>query len=132
MNKLFPCLLFLALSPVAFAERGCPEASGIARTECLERQLKSAEADLKQLLDKANAIISSKKNDFIPPHEREKWKIEAAKAQRSWRVYRDTECQNITPYFWWGGSGVSGAVVECSLLRTEARIKELRERYGIK
>lgn len=132
MNKPFLCLLFLALSPTAFAERGCPEANGIIRTECLERQLKAAEADLKKVLGKAIASIGSKENDFIPPQEREKWQTAAANAQRSWRAYRDTECQTITPYFWWGGSGVSGAVVECSLWRTEARIKELRERYGIK
>ena len=124
--------MVFGLIPSAFAERSCPDASGIVRTECLEKKLKSAEAELKQVLGKANASIGSKDNDFIPQQERDKWKLEAARAQRSWQAYRDTECQAITPYFWWGGSGVSGAVFECSLLKTEARVKELRERYGIK
>lgn len=133
MQKLVFCLLvFGTVQTVLAAGIKCPEASGIARTECLEKGLHSAEAELTQVFGKSIASINSKDNDHVPKSERGKWKSAAEKAQHNWQAYRDTECQTITPYLWWGGSGTSGAVVECSLVKTQARIKELREIYGIK
>lgn len=133
MHKIVCCLLVFGITQHSgAAEMKCPDASGIARTECLAKHLKTAETELKQIFGKAIAGINSKDNDHVPKPERIKWKAEAENAQRAWQTYRDTECQSIMPYLWWGGSGTSGAIVECSLQKTQARIKELRETYGIK
>lgn len=113
------------------AEKNCPTASGIARTECLEKKIRSAESELKQVLAKALSTISAQDSSLIPAVELENWRKNLIQSQRSWTIYKKTECEEITPYFWWGGSGVTGAVLDCSLAKTEARIKELRERYSL-
>lgn len=126
-------LASLLIAPVAQAQQGkCPDASGIARTECLERNLKSARAELQRLYPKAIASIHSKDNSHIPKPELDKWKAEAEASQRAWQTYRDIECDKVVLYRWWGGSGAGGASIACSLQKTIARISELKTTYGIK
>ena len=129
---MFAVLWALAMSQHSgAAEMKCPVANGIARTECLEKNLKAARIELNQVFGKVIARINSKSNDHVPTPERLKWKAEAEAAQQAWKTYSDTECQSIIPYLWWGGSGTGGAVIGCALQKTKARIKELREAYDI-
>jgi len=129
-------LAFLAALYVVPGAQGqvitCPRSSSIERTECLEKNLQSARAELQRVYGAAIAGIHSKDNDYIPKPELDKWKVEAEKAQRAWQAYRDIECETIVPYQWWGGSGAGGASLECSLQKTVARIQELKSAYRVK
>lgn len=126
MQKFIILAVFFII-PVAQAQQfKCPEASGVVRTECLEKNLKSASAELDRVYREALASIYSKDNDHIPKSELDKWKIETERSQRAWQTYRDIECGKIILYQWWGGSGAGGASIECSLQKTIARIRELK------
>lgn len=123
-------LTYLMVVPLYFActvlaaDNACPGASGAQRTECLTKALKVSEGELKRKFAQVIAGINSKDNEFIPKPERDKWKAAAERAQSAWMTYRDTECQTVI-YSWWGGSGAGGATVECLLLKTQSRTKEL-------
>lgn len=122
-------LALLAVSLVSFSASAqqikCPDAGGIARTECLEKNQRSANMELERLYVMRLANINSKENDHIPKAELGKWRAEAEKSQQAWLAYRDLECGMIR-YEWWGGSGAGGAITECLLRRTAARIRELK------
>ena len=52
-------------------------------------------------------------------------------AQRAWVAFRDAGCKGAMPMEWSGGSGTSAAVLICMREKTEARTKDLKERYGL-
>ena len=126
MRPLSLMVIPLSLSSAVFAaDNACPSASGIARTECLEKTLIISEGELKRSFAQSIAGINSKDYDYVPKPERDKWKVASERAQSAWMAYRDTQCKAVLPYLWWGGSGAGGASLECLLSKTQSRIKEL-------
>ena len=125
MKRVTLMVISLSLTSGAFAaDRPCPGTNGAERTECIEKALKASEGELKRVFSQSIASINSKNYEFIPKLERDKWKATAEHAQSAWTTYRDAECRTVL-YSWWGGSGASAAIMECLLVKTQSRIKEL-------
>lgn len=123
------CLLFTL---PALARDTCPEASGIARTECLEKRLDLADKVLRTLTVEVIANIRS--SDFIPAKERDKFEAELRESHELFLKHARKECKDVVPYLWWGGSGggVDGAISSCLLDKVTSRIKELEKLYSVK
>lgn len=131
MKRTTAILVCLIALP-ALASDVCPEAAGIARTECLEKQLDLADKVLRTLTVEVIANIRS--SDFIPAKEREKFEAELRESHELFLKHARKECKDVVPYLWWGGSGggVDGAISSCLLGKVASRIKELEGLYPVK
>ena len=61
--------------------------------------------------------------DYLTPEQRSAWKKELREAQRVWVQFKEHDCND------WGGSGAGAAIASCLLSKTEARTKDLTQRY---
>ncbi|KQP10125.1 hypothetical protein ASF28_02920 [Methylobacterium sp. Leaf99] len=79
-----------------------------------------------KLLNEAyRAVMASIDKGDTAPEVRKDWRKALVEAQRRWVAYRDAECE-VTGFEWYGGTGRSGAVLDCARALTEARAKALK------
>jgi uncharacterized protein YecT (DUF1311 family) len=95
-----------------------------------------AEKDYKTADDKLNGVYQTVIQHIAeggqePPYDRASWDKAMRDAQRAWIAFRDADCKGAVPMEWSGGTGTSAAVLVCMTEKTEARTKDLKERYGI-
>jgi uncharacterized protein YecT (DUF1311 family) len=95
--------------------------------QCVVAALKVADTNLNQVYRAALQQIGEGPDPA--PDVRERWKAALRDAQRAWIAFRDADCDGLTQYEWWGGSGQSNAIVFCRLDKTNARVRDLKERY---
>jgi uncharacterized protein YecT (DUF1311 family) len=97
---------------------------------CADAAFKEADKRLNALYKDALAYIES--SDLEAPYDRKSWEEAMRASQRAWVAFRDADCTGLVPMEWSGGTGTSSAVMGCMTEKTEARINELKERYGSK
>jgi uncharacterized protein YecT (DUF1311 family) len=95
--------------------------------ECAVAALKVADAALNRVYQAA--LQQTGEGSDPAPNIRERWKAALREAQRAWIAFRDADCDGLTQYEWWGGSGQGNAIVFCRLEKTNARVRDLNERY---
>lgn len=93
-----------------------------------------ADKDFKEADDKLNATYKDvlariAEGDLEKPYDRASWEAAMRASQRAWVAFRDADCKGVVPMEWSGGTGTTAAVVGCMTQKTNARIKELSERY---
>lgn len=127
-------LLVLALANVAPARSeddppiDCTNAMATHEMNaCAEKDLEKADAELNAVYKKALAAIPEMATD--EPYDAKSWETALRESQRAWVAFRDAECSKHVPMFWTGGSGATVEILGCIREKTEARTKELKERY---
>jgi uncharacterized protein YecT (DUF1311 family) len=94
---------------------------------CSDKAFQEADAKLNAVYKKVLAHIAEA--DLEKPYDRESWEKAMRESQRAWVAFRDADCKGAVPMEWSGGSGTSAAVTGCMTEKTDARTKELTERY---
>jgi uncharacterized protein YecT (DUF1311 family) len=84
--------------------------------EAADKQLNAAYHSAMASIDKGDRSLEVRKD----------WRKALVEAQRRWIAYRDAECE-LTGFQWFGGTGRSGAVLDCARVLTEARTKALKQ-----
>ena len=123
-------LLVLAGTPAALAatqaeELGIDCKKAVSTPEvalCANDAYEAADKQLNAAYRAATAAID--KAD-VPPDGRRDWRKALVEAQRRWIAYRDAECE-LVGFEWYGGTGRSGAMLDCARELTEARTKALK------
>jgi uncharacterized protein YecT (DUF1311 family) len=95
---------------------------------CSERELESADKKLNEAYKRSLAHIAAATTET--KGQREKWISSFREAQRRWIAFRDHDCGEVISYEWSGGTGMTGAMLGCKISKTEARTKELEDRYS--
>lgn len=95
---------------------------------CADKDLKSADAKLNEVYKKVLAQIAE--SGLEKPYDRHSWEEALRESQRAWITFRDLDCKGAVPMEWSGGTGTTAAVLICMKDKTEARTKDLEERYG--
>lgn len=114
----------------------CPDSSGIARSQCLEKKLRIAEATLAKVEKKAFESIATREYESasFTDQVKSEWRTEEERTQAAWRTYRDAQCRKIMSHqnFDASGSYLTSVTTTCALNKTLARIRELKAGYEIK
>lgn len=106
----------------------CDNASSTVEMNfCSDKAFQEADAKLNAVYKKVLAHIAEA--DLEKPYDRDSWEKAMRESQRAWVAFRDADCKGAVPMEWSGGSGTSAAVNGCMTEKTEARTKELTERY---
>lgn len=106
----------------------CDNASSTVEMNfCSDEAFQEADAKLNAVYKKVLAHIAEA--DLEKPYDRDSWEKAMRESQRAWVAFRDADCKGAVPMEWSGGSGTSAAVNGCMTEKTEARTKELTERY---
>lgn len=95
---------------------------------CLEKELQRADVELNRAFQGALAFIDT--HDEMSAAARSEWRTALRSAQRAWIAFRDADCGEPVGYEWYGGTGMGAATFGCSLEKTRARTKDLKERYS--
>lgn len=121
----------LALRPPPAGAAGPAEEKGVdcekavSTPEIAACAKEAYEAADKRLNDAYRAVLASIEKTDVPPEARTDWRKALVEAQRHWVAFRDAECA-LTGFEWYGGTGRSGAEIECARQLTEERTKALR------
>lgn len=121
---------FAASGGTGMAEEADPctnAETNVALNECLGKAYPKADKELNVVWKKVMKTITDA--DYLTPEQRDAWKKELREAQRAWVQFKEHDCNGAVRYEWWGGSGASAAITSCLLSKTEARTKDLKERY---
>lgn len=94
---------------------------------CAAGELEKADAELNEVYKKALAAIPEMASDA--PYDAKSWQAALRASQRAWVTFRDAECSDHVAMFWTGGTGATVEILGCKTEKTEARTKELKERY---
>ncbi len=97
---------------------------------CAGRAFEAADAKLNAVYKKALAAIPEMATGE-KPFDARSWEAALRASQRAWVAFRDAECEEHVAMFWSGGSGATVDIIGCKTEKTEARTKELSERYEI-
>ena len=109
---------------------GCDTSMATAELNaCAETELTKADAALNEIYKKALTHIAANGGD--KPYDSKSWEEALRKSQRAWVAYRDADCKDLVPMSWTGGTATSGEVLGCLKEKTEARAKDLKDRYGL-
>lgn len=97
---------------------------------CAGRAFEVADARLNAVYKNALAAIPELATGE-KPFDARSWEAALRASQRAWIAFRDAECEEHVAMFWSGGSGATVDIIGCQTEKTEARTKELSERYEI-
>lgn len=135
---LLPAVLLAAASAPAAAQDAappsspsapCAEAGGYALTDCLITEFAKADAALNAAWKKVNGLIAD--DPDTPADQKAAWKANLLAAQKAWLAFRDADCRfELVAAEWHNGSGTTAAQQQCALELTQARTRELLERYA--
>lgn len=120
----YPVILFMAMSSVVFSQE-CPENDGSTWCSTQRSQLKYEFADdnLNKIYRKLLKTMEKPAGEYLDYPSLKKKFIES---QRQWIRFRDTECDA-----WYilneAGTGRNVDHLECLVMRTHDRIKQLKE-----
>lgn len=132
-STLLLALGVLVLRPNAAATQDvdCSDpTSTVEMNVCADAAFDEADRRLNAVYKDALAQIAA--SDLEAPYDRKSWEAAMRASQRAWVAFRDADCKGLVPMEWSGGTGTSSAVMGCMTEKTEARIRELKERYGAK
>lgn len=101
--------------------------STVEMNHCAALSFEKADAALNTAY--ASALRAIKEMAVDPPFDAKSWTEALRKSQRAWLAYRDAECEGHVPMHWTGGTGTNADVLGCMESLTEARTKQLRDRY---
>lgn len=134
--RLLIVLLVLAAFCPLVADRGqaeppdCTNAgSTVEINVCADKDYRAADEALNAVYKRVLERIADSGSE--PPYDRAGWERTVREAQRAWIAFRDADCKGAVPMEWSGGTGTTAAVLGCLREKTEARTKDLKERYGI-
>ncbi|HEX2843245.1 lysozyme inhibitor LprI family protein [Hyphomicrobium sp.] len=133
LRFLLPLAACLSLSASALADDpiDCTDPSTTYEMNfCSDKSFNEADAKLNATYKKVLAHIAA--SDLEPPYDPASWEKAMRESQRAWVAFRDADCKGAVPMEWSGGTGTGSAVAGCMTEKTNARIKELEERYGEK
>lgn len=126
------CLATLSIAAPAIGQTvpkiDCAKATSTPELNwCSEQELAVADKKLNQAYAQVLKHIASA--DAMPKEQRQKWTDAVREAQRRWIAFRDHDCGEVIGYEWFGGTGMTGAMLGCKIEKTTARTKEFQERY---
>lgn len=101
--------------------------STVEMNYCAGEDFEKADAELNALYAKAIAAIPGMATE--KPYDAKSWEEALRGSQRAWVAFRDAECGGHVPMFWGGGTGTTVDVLGCKTSLTQARSKELKDRY---
>ena len=123
-------LIFALLLPASLHAETDPPCADAETTvdmrACLNRAYERADGTLNAVWKRVTARIEAA--DHMPAKERKAWKEELLASQRAWITFKEHDCDAVG-FEWWGGTGASGAILDCLLAHTTARTKDLKARY---
>jgi uncharacterized protein YecT (DUF1311 family) len=125
--------LLLAAGPAMAQEQkiDCRKAqANVELTWCAEQDYRRADRELNRIFSRVVANID--KADHLTAEQRGQWKSALREAQRNWVRFKDLDCGEVIGFEWFGGSGMGLASWGCLLGKTEARTRELKDRYDVK
>lgn len=130
---MFVAIMVLFFSSTADADDDPPVDCDNAKSTyelntCADRAFQKADDALNAAYKKA--LAHAAKNGMEKPYDSESWQKALRESQRAWVAFRDADCKGLVPMAWGGGSATSGEVLGCMIEKTEARTKELVDRYG--
>lgn len=131
-SLLVAALAALLPVPVAAADDAidCREPTTTVEINfCADETYQASDAALNAVYQKALAGIRA--SDLAPPHDRKSWEEALRASQRAWVAFRDADCKGAVPMEWSGGSITTSAVLGCMTQLTDARVKDLKTRYGV-
>ncbi len=123
LGSALPALAQQAPRPDCRTPTSTPEIS-----YCLSVELKRADADLNVAYRQALGSIAD--STELDAKLRAKWAETLKQAQRAWVAFRDADCGELIDYEMQGGTGLGAAMISCQLVKTKARVTELKQRYG--
>lgn len=128
------CLLSLTLAPAHAQSKpppvDCDNAmSTYEMNACALKDFEKADAALNAVYQRAIKSVPEMATE--KPFDAKSWEEALRKSQRAWLAYRDAECKDHVPMHWTGGSGTNADVLGCMSTLTEARTKELKDRYEV-
>jgi uncharacterized protein YecT (DUF1311 family) len=121
--------LFVALAGPAVAQEAPDCAGAGGNTEilaCMLTAYEQADAELDTVWKKVLASVEPK--EFMSADEVRIWKEDLLESQRGWVIFKENDCDAVS-YEWYGGTGVTIAVVSCLYDHTVARVSDLKQRY---
>jgi len=138
--RLAPVLILAVLSlatpyPAAYADDEPRVDCGDIRNTyesnvCSERRLAEVDRRLNDVYKRVLDHIARDGGD--KPYDPASWTESMKVAQRAWVAFRDADCKGVVPMEWSGGTGTTAAVLGCMITKTEARTRELEERYDVR
>lgn len=113
---------------MAAGEVDCAKAvSTVDLNSCAEQRLDVADKALNETYQKIFADLA------LPDTENAAGNLEWADAlrvsQRAWVAFRDADCEKLMIHEAGGGTATTGAILGCMTEMTEARTKDLKDRY---
>ena len=118
-------------TPAAADDIDCSDPrSTVEMNVCSDAAFREADKRLNTAYKDALAQIAG--SGLEAPYDPKSWEEAMRASQRAWVAFRDADCKGLVPMEWSGGTGTSSAVTGCMAEKTDARIKEIQERYGAK
>ncbi len=107
----------------------CAQALSTAEmNQCASAEFAKADAELNTAYQTALKAIPAMAADD-PPWDAKSWENALRNSQRAWVAFRDAECDNHVAMFWTNGSGATVDILGCKTAKTDARTRELKDRY---
>jgi uncharacterized protein YecT (DUF1311 family) len=124
-------LLAAALAaPAAGQSARCGQAgSMIEIKDCLALLERDVERELVIAWSAVHRNVAGR--DFLDPLIHARYAAALDRAQAAWKGWRAVECDEVTGFEWWGGSGAGAAIRGCMIETTAARVRDLTARYGL-
>lgn len=91
---------------------------------CADKDYQTADKDLNAAYAAAVQFVRNRKIDA--PYDPKNFEAALRNAQRAWVAYRDTDCKELVPQQWSGGTGTTSAILQCMTEKTQQRTKELK------
>jgi uncharacterized protein YecT (DUF1311 family) len=98
---------------------------------CSEQDYRKSDAELNRIYDQALAALQARRDDGMTPEQRKNWVADLRTSQRAWVTFKEADCNQLTGWEWFGGTGAVSASWNCLAAKTQARSEELKDRYGV-
>ncbi len=123
-------LLIVGMRPAAAMD--CATTQEAAEIEaCAAAEFKKSEAELSRIYTLAAASIVVRDNAALTPEQRQQWKQSLSKSQDAWTAFRDSDCNELTDWEWFGGVSMNAENWACLAAKSQARSEELKDRYSV-